>query len=209
MSLEVNRLKEQNTFLQAEISRLTTQITTKNMMQDEIYDLKLENKKLEDTIRRMTESPLFGGMTDKIQDETKMKDLEEKLKSYNQRLEKERERVIRLETELKMTQTKLVEASLDSQNHESENIKLRSKVKEHPLLDVIVEDEEMLHKVIGFLQTENYRSDVVGKLDKANPRYSRNDPNLKIETLISENELLALELTRNQKMLKTLKDLYQ
>lgn len=50
----------------------------------------------------------------------------------------------------------------------------------------------MLNKVIGFLQTENYRSDIVGSLDKKNPRYAKNDPNLKIETLINENELLAL-----------------
>ena len=45
----------------------------------------------------------------------------------------------------------------------------------------------MLNRVIGYLQAENYRSDIIGKVDKNNPRYVKNDPNLKIETLISEN----------------------
>lgn len=38
----------------------------------------------------------------------------------------------------------------------------------------------MLNKVIGYLQTENYRSDIVGSIDKNNPRYSKSNPNLKI-----------------------------
>lgn len=33
----------------------------------------------------MTESPLFGGMNDRLEDETKVKALEDKLKMYNDR----------------------------------------------------------------------------------------------------------------------------
>lgn len=53
-------------------------------------------------------------------------------------------------------------------------------------------DEVMLQQVIGYLQVQNYQSDILGAADKSNPRYMKDNPMVRIETLISENELLAL-----------------
>ena len=52
-----------------------------------------------------------------------------------------------------MTQKQLVDANLEAQTSETENTKLRSKAKDHPIIDVIIRDEAMLNKVIGYLQT--------------------------------------------------------
>lgn len=62
-------------FLEAEIGRLQTQISTQSILELEVQDLRVENRKLEDSIRRLSESPVFKGVTDKVEDETKIRSL--------------------------------------------------------------------------------------------------------------------------------------
>lgn len=45
----------------------------------------------------------------------------------------------------------------------------------------------MLQQVIGYLQAENYRSDILGQGNKSLSKSIKDNPLQKIETLIAEN----------------------
>lgn len=96
-------------FLEAEIGRLQTQISTQSILELEAQELRTENRRLEDSLRRLSESPLFKGVSDKVDDETKIKSLESKCKMLDEAQHRHKEKVIALETELKLVQGQMIE----------------------------------------------------------------------------------------------------
>jgi hypothetical protein len=52
--------------LEAEVSHLQTQLSTKSIADQELQELKIENRRLEDNLRRLSESPIFKGIAEKV-----------------------------------------------------------------------------------------------------------------------------------------------
>jgi hypothetical protein len=77
---ELEFAKEKNGFLEAEVSKLQIQLSAKNQDQ-EVNDLRAENRRLEEHLRRLSESPAFRGVTDKVEQETNIKALESRCKA--------------------------------------------------------------------------------------------------------------------------------
>lgn len=93
-------------------------------------------------------------------------------------------------------------------------MKLKEKVREHPIITMLLQDEETMYKVIGFLRSQNYShatmdlysKDASGKhMEGYGSDLSQGAAKRKIEALISEKEELAIELHRTEGMLKALR----
>ena len=75
--------KNRNKFNEAEIKRLESRIKSLSINESELEDLRAMNRNLEDKLMRLTTLPSFGAVTEKADEEHKVKELERKYKGVS------------------------------------------------------------------------------------------------------------------------------